>query len=167
LENLHRVDGCPGEPASGTCCPSLSCHRASRTDRHGTTKSGAGNCHSTDCLHGEPCERFKQSLRVSGPTPRCACVSGNSGSNDDGVDRYVEVSQQHTVVEDDAKDVVSLFRDAGFRVDRVRDVDAWLQRYAVFIKAIAGALYEKDCDARRLAADSEAVVRFIRAVREG
>lgn len=92
---------------------------------------------------------------------------GIAGSNDDGVVRYVEVSQQHTVVEDDAKDVVSLFRDAGFRVDRVRDVDAWLQRHAVFITAIAGALYEKDCDARRLAADSEAVVRFIRAVREG
>jgi ketopantoate reductase len=92
---------------------------------------------------------------------------GIAGSRDGRVVRYVEVSQQHTVVEDDADDIISLFRDAGFRVDRVRDVDAWLRRHAVFITAIAGALYEKDCDARRLAADSEALGRFIWAVREG
>ena len=43
----------------------------------------------------------------------------------------------------------------------------WLQRHAVFITAIAGALYESDCDARLLAHSAEAVCRLIVAVREG
>lgn len=92
---------------------------------------------------------------------------GIAGSRERGIIHYTDVPQQHTVVEEDAQDIASLFRDAGFRVDRVRDMDAWLQRHAVFITAIAGALYEKDCDPRRLARDPKAVGRFIRAVREG
>ena len=66
-----------------------------------------------------------------------------------------------------AQDVVSLFREAGFRVNRVADMDGWLQRHAVFITAMAGALYEMDCDARRLARNPQAVRGFILAVREG
>jgi hypothetical protein len=81
--------------------------------------------------------------------------------------RYVDIPQQHTAVEEHAQDVVSLFRGAGFRVDKVRDMDAWLQRHAVFITAIAGALCEGDCDARLLAQNSEAVRRPIVGVREG
>ena len=46
-------------------------------------------------------------------------------------------------------------------------MDAWLQRHAVFITAIAGALYESDCDARLLAQNAEAVGRFIVGVGEG
>jgi len=46
-------------------------------------------------------------------------------------------------------------------------MDAWLQRHAVFITAIAGALYENGCDALRLGQNPEAVRRFILAVREG
>jgi hypothetical protein len=70
-------------------------------------------------------------------------------------------------VEERAQDVVWLFRDAGFPVDAVRDMDAWLQRHAVFITAIAGALYESDGDALGLAQDLERISRFIVAVREG
>jgi ketopantoate reductase len=81
--------------------------------------------------------------------------------------RYLDIPQQHTVVEERAPGVSSLFREAGFRVDSVRDMDAWLQRHAVFITAIAGALYENDCDARRLAQNTETVRRFVLAVREG
>jgi hypothetical protein len=81
--------------------------------------------------------------------------------------RYVDIPQQHTVADERAQDVHSLFRGAGFRMDRVRDMEEWLQRHAVFITAIAGALYENDSDARRLAQNPETVRRFIAAVREG
>jgi hypothetical protein len=46
-------------------------------------------------------------------------------------------------------------------------MDAWLQRHAVFITAIAGALYENACDASRLAKNPATVRRFILAVRQG
>jgi ketopantoate reductase len=83
------------------------------------------------------------------------------------VDRYVEIKQQPTAVESSAPDIVSLFRGAGFRVTRVFDMDACLRRHAVFVTAIAGALYEKGGDAGRLAASPEGVSTFIEAVREG
>ena len=80
---------------------------------------------------------------------------------------YIDISQQHTVVEESAAEVAELFQNAGFVVDRVRDMDAWLQRHAVFITSMAGILYERDCSATQLAEDHEAVRRFILAVREG
>jgi 2-dehydropantoate 2-reductase len=92
---------------------------------------------------------------------------GVAGSMECGVVRYVEIPQQSTAVESDALDVVSLFRQSGFRVDEVRDMDAWLRRHAVFIAAIAGALYENGCDAGGLARNREAVRGLILAVREG
>jgi hypothetical protein len=46
-------------------------------------------------------------------------------------------------------------------------MDAWLRRHGVFIVAIAGALYESDCDSRRLARNSGAVRCFILGIREG
>jgi 2-dehydropantoate 2-reductase len=92
---------------------------------------------------------------------------GIAGYREGAMIRYVNIAQQPTVVENDAQDIVSLFRGAGFRVDRVRDMDAWLQRHAVFITAMAGALYESYCDARLLAQDGEAVTRVILGVRQG
>ena len=83
------------------------------------------------------------------------------------MDRYIELSEQPTAVEAHARDAISLFRGAGFRVARVGDMDAWLRRHAVFVTAIAGALYEAGGDARRLAANAEGVATFILAVREG
>jgi hypothetical protein len=71
------------------------------------------------------------------------------------------------VVEANAGDVISIFRGAGFRVSRVREMDAWLRRHAVFVTAVAGALYEAGGSARRLAANPEGVGTFILAVREG
>jgi hypothetical protein len=83
------------------------------------------------------------------------------------VDRYVEIKQQPTAVESSAPDIVSLFRGAGFRVTGVSDMDAWLRRHAVFVTAVAGALYEQGGDAARLAANPEGVGTFVQAVREG
>jgi 2-dehydropantoate 2-reductase len=106
-------------------------------------------------------------LAILGRSRAVLAFPGIAGYSDSGMIRYVDIPQQHTVVDERAQDVVSLFRGAGFRVDRVRDMDAWLKRHAVFITAIAGALYESDCDARLLAQNAEAVGRLIVGVRKG
>ncbi len=92
---------------------------------------------------------------------------GAAGGIEEGVDRYLEVREQPTAVQATARDVIELFRGAGFRVASVRDMDSWLRRHAVFVTAIAGALYEAHGDADRLAANPEGVRAFILAVREG
>jgi ketopantoate reductase len=106
-------------------------------------------------------------LAVLGRSRAVLAFPGIEGYSHGGMIRYVDIPQQHTVVEERAQDVASVFRGAGFRVDRVRDMDAWLKRHAVFITAIAGALYESDCDARLLAQNAEAVGRLIVGVGEG
>ena len=92
---------------------------------------------------------------------------GAAGSIEGGVVRYTEVSEQPTAVESNARDVVSLFQESGFRVTCIADMDAWLRRHAVFVTAVAGALYEAGGDAGRLAANKEGAGMFILAVREG
>jgi 2-dehydropantoate 2-reductase len=92
---------------------------------------------------------------------------GIAGSLEGGIVRYVEIPQQPTAVESNAVDVAATFRDAGLRVNQVKDMDAWLRRHAVFITALAGALYENDCDPRCLARNLSTVRRFICGVREG
>jgi hypothetical protein len=92
---------------------------------------------------------------------------GIAGSLEDGVVRYLQIPQQPTAVEFNAVDIITAFRDAGLPVNRIKDMDAWLRRHAVFITAIAGALYENDCDPSRLAQNPDTVRRFICAVREG
>jgi 2-dehydropantoate 2-reductase len=110
---------------------------------------------------------FSSKLLALGCSRTVLAFPGIAGYKEGDMIRYVDIPQQHTAVEERAQDVASLFRGAGFRVDRVRDMEAWLQRHAVFITAIAGALYESGCDARLLAQNSEAVRRLIRGVREG
>jgi ketopantoate reductase len=104
---------------------------------------------------------------VLGRSRTVLAFPGIAGDRDGTIIRYLDIPQQHTVVEAHATDVVSLFREAGFAVDTVRDMDAWLQRHAVIITAMAGALYENECDAPRLAQNTAMVRRFIMAVREG
>lgn len=106
-------------------------------------------------------------FRLLGKDRVVLAFPGIAGSIEDGVVRYVEIPQQPTVVESNAVGIVSIFRDAGLSVNRVRNMDAWLQRHAVFITAIAGVLYENDCNPQVLAKDTRAVRRFIHGVREG
>jgi 2-dehydropantoate 2-reductase len=106
-------------------------------------------------------------LPILGRSRTVLAFPGIAGYRLGAMIRYVDIPQQHTAVEERAQDVATLFRGAGFRVDPVRDMEAWLQRHAVFITALAGALYESDCDARLLAQNAEAVHRLIVGVREG
>jgi 2-dehydropantoate 2-reductase len=92
---------------------------------------------------------------------------GAAGGIESGIDRYVEIAEQPTVIEAAAPDIVALFENAGFRVAVVRDVDSWLCRHAVFVTAACGALYEVGGDAHRLASDRSMLRTFVRAVREG
>lgn len=90
-----------------------------------------------------------------------------AGGMEAGVDIYVDVKEQPTSIERAAPDVAAILRQAGFPVNLVSDMDSWLKRHAVFVTAVGGALYLKDCDARPLASDKELVRTFILAVREG
>jgi 2-dehydropantoate 2-reductase len=118
-------------------------------------------------LLGNHANRTDHLLSVLGRSRTVLAFPGVAGYREGARIRYIDIPKQHTVVEKGAADVGLLFREAGFRVDAVRDMDAWLQRHSVFITAIAGALYENGCDARRLAQNTEAVRRFVVAVREG
>ena len=60
-----------------------------------------------------------------------------------------------------------MLRISGFRVELVTDVDSWLKRHAIFVTAVGGALYLKDCDVGLLSSDKLLVRTFILAVREG
>lgn len=106
-------------------------------------------------------------VRVLGRKRVVLAFPGAAGSIEAGVDRYVEVDEQATVVEANALDVILMFKGAGFRVTPVKDMDAWLRRHAVFVTAAAGAIYEAGGDARSLAANRKHVGDFILAVREG
>jgi len=106
-------------------------------------------------------------IRLLGRHRVVIAFPGIAGGLEDGIVRYVEIPEQPTVVESHAVDIASIFRDAKLRVTLVKDMDAWLRRHAVFITAIAGALYENGCNPHRLAKNSRAVRRFIGGVREG
>ncbi len=118
-------------------------------------------------LMGNHANRTGHLRAVLGPSRTVVAFPGIAGDREGGIIRYLDISQQHTAVEERAPEVGSLFREAGFRVDSVRDMEGWLQRHSVFITAIAGALYENGCDASRLAQNTKTVRRFVVAVREG
>ena len=92
---------------------------------------------------------------------------GAAGTITESVDRYVEVAEQPTAVEASAPDIAALLKGSGFRVSLVNDMDSWLRRHAVFVCAIAGALYETGVDVKRLSTDNEKMRDLIVAVREG
>jgi hypothetical protein len=66
-----------------------------------------------------------------------------------------------------ASDVANILRAAHFRVALIRDMDSWLQRHAVFVTAVSGALYKLDVSSKRLSSDSQAVRNLIVAIRQG
>jgi 2-dehydropantoate 2-reductase len=92
---------------------------------------------------------------------------GVAGSIEDGVDNYVEVVEQRTTIERTAPDIALLLQSAGFRVESIAKVDCWLKRHAVFVTAIAGALYLKQGDTGMLSTDKPLVRSLVLAVREG
>jgi 2-dehydropantoate 2-reductase len=90
-----------------------------------------------------------------------------AGSIENGVDVYVEVSEQPMTIEKTAPEIAAILRSAGFRVELVTDMDSWLKRHAVFVTAVSAALYGKDGDPRLLSSDRKLIRILILAVREG
>lgn len=92
---------------------------------------------------------------------------GAAGGIEGGIDQYVEIPQQPTVVDASAPDLASTLRQAGFKVALVADMPSWLARHAVFITAIGGALCESGLDVQQLGSNPEKIRTFIQAIREG
>jgi 2-dehydropantoate 2-reductase len=65
------------------------------------------------------------------------------------------------------KNLQNVIEQAGFPVVVSRNIDAWLKTHAVFIIAIAGALYLAQGDCARLANTSILVSLMLHAIREG
>ena len=107
-------------------------------------------------------------LAIPGRSRTVLAFPGIAGYKDGDMIRYVDIPQQHTAVEERAQDVASLSEEPAFVwIKCGRNMDGWLKRHAVFITAIAGALYESECDTHLLAQNSQAVRRLIVGVREG
>jgi 2-dehydropantoate 2-reductase len=92
---------------------------------------------------------------------------GAAGSLKDGVDVYLEIPEQPTVIAASAPDVAALLRAAGLRTQLVKDMDSWLIRHAVMITAIACAIIAKDGSAAEVGCDGVLVSDVILAVRDG
>lgn len=92
---------------------------------------------------------------------------GFSGRIEEGVDRYLAIPQQPTVVDARAADIVALFRRSGITTKPIRDMRAWLSRHAVFILAISGAYLKAGASAASLARRRDLIAAMIAAVREG
>jgi 2-dehydropantoate 2-reductase len=92
---------------------------------------------------------------------------GAAGSIEKGVDRYVELSEQPTVLETTAPDIAMVLRAAGFQVAPIHDMVSWLRRHAVFVTAISAALYSVGINVQQLSADSRRVRDLIVGIRQG
>jgi 2-dehydropantoate 2-reductase len=90
-----------------------------------------------------------------------------AGGIENGVDVYVDVAEQPTSIERTSPEIANVLRRAGFRVELIADMDAWLKRHAVFVTAVGGALYRTNGDAGLLASDKNLLRTLILAVREG
>jgi 2-dehydropantoate 2-reductase len=99
---------------------------------------------------------------------------GAGGVRAGAVVRYVLIPQQPTTVGEPSgrctarlRMLEGVLRHAGFPTRCERHMDAWLNAHAVFVTAVAGAIYLAGGDTRALAADRDAVARLVRGVREG
>ncbi len=91
-----------------------------------------------------------------------------------GVVRYGLIAQQPTTIgEVDGQitprltRLANALRAAGFRTVLNRHMDAWLTAHSVLVTALSGVLYRHEGDPAKVAAASEDVALFVRAVREG
>jgi 2-dehydropantoate 2-reductase len=99
---------------------------------------------------------------------------GASGYRERNTVRYRVIAEQPTTLgEPDGSfsqrlcNVAKLFREAGFEVALSRRMDDWLTTHAVFVTAIAGAIYLAGGSAAELARQRDGVRALVRGVRQG
>jgi 2-dehydropantoate 2-reductase len=88
----------------------------------------------------------------------------------DGTVHYLRIRQQPATVEcrgGREEPLVQALAEAGFRVERTNDMDAWLATHGVFVLALSAALARADYSLPRLTADHIAMRTMVRAVRDG
>jgi 2-dehydropantoate 2-reductase len=95
---------------------------------------------------------------------------GVGGVLQEGVARYVRISQQPTALEagGDSRlaELEQTLSARGFAVQRVGDMDGWLVYHAAFVACVAAALLRSGTDPGRLAADRPAVRLMCAAITE-
>jgi 2-dehydropantoate 2-reductase len=99
---------------------------------------------------------------------------GASGAREGGRVRYRLIPQQRTTLGEPSgrvtprlRAVTAAVRAAGFPVAVSRRMDAWLKTHAVFVTAVAGAIYDAGGSCAELVAQPGGVARLVRAVRQG
>lgn len=109
-----------------------------------------------------------------GPERLLLGFPGASGRRDGPTVRYRLIPEQPTTLgEPDGslsprlRQVARIFEEAGFKVALNRRMDDWLKTHAVFVTAIAGAIYLADGSATVLAASREGVGTLVRGIRQG
>jgi 2-dehydropantoate 2-reductase len=99
---------------------------------------------------------------------------GASGAREGGLVRYRLIPQQRTTlgephggVTQRLREAAAALRAAGFPVALSRRMDAWLKTHAVFVTAVAGAIYDANGSCATLVSQPGGVTRLVRAVRQG
>lgn len=121
--------------------------------------------------------------RAAGSTALAAAVGpertllgfpGAGGQRDGETVRYRLIAEQPTTLGECAgrfsprlRNIARIFETAGFRVVLNRRMDDWLKTHAVFVTAIAGAIYLADGNPAALAASRDRVRTLVRGVRQG
>ncbi len=100
--------------------------------------------------------------------------AGAGGVHDGGTIRYAAVRQQATTFgpvlgASPARpaEIAAVFAAAGFAVERVPDMEAWLMTHAFFITAICGALYRNGGRSAALAGNRADLALMRRGLSEG
>jgi 2-dehydropantoate 2-reductase len=101
----------------------------------------------------------------------CLGFPGVGGTLAGGVAEYVRIKPQPSALEsvDDARvnELAAHLTERGFAVQRVDDMDGWLQYHAVLVSCICAALYKSGVDTKRLSRDRRMLRRMCAAVTEG
>ncbi len=116
-----------------------------------------------------------ETLRATlGPDRVLLGFPGASGAREAGLVRYRLIPQQRTTLGEPCgrvtprlRAVATALRAAGFPVALSRRMDAWLKTHAVFVTAVAGAIYAAGGSCAALVSQPGGVVRLVRAVRQG
>ena len=112
--------------------------------------------------------------RAVGPGRFLLGFPGAGGCRESNTVRYRVIPEQPTTLgEPDGslsqrlRNVAKLFAEAGFKVAASRRIDDWLKTHAVFVTAIAGAIYRAEGSATVLALRRDCVRALVRGIRQG
>jgi 2-dehydropantoate 2-reductase len=112
--------------------------------------------------------------RAVGPGRLLLGFPGAGGHREGNTVRYRDIAEQPTTVgEPDGSlsqrlwSLAKLLAEAGFKVALSRRMDDWLKTHAVFVTAIAGAIYRAEGSATVLARRRDCVRALVRGIRQG